>query len=165
MSTTVGLDIEQTPSIQAINALYLAGFIMDIASAVLAFLTARWLERLTPEERAFLEHTFQRRHASRRASLGTPSRFEWSFSLKRLLYTWMGYSLFSPMPLLVIGVACMVAGLYVYAWTQNHLAVALVVTLTGLSVVPLAVGDFYIGQNEGRRRALIERLSEMQGDW
>jgi hypothetical protein len=166
MSITLGLSIpEQTNSIRAINALYLGGLILDIASALLAFLSARWLERLSPEERLFLEETFTRQNEARRSTPRDPTRIRRCWDPRRWFHTWMGYSLFCPMPLLVVGVNCMVAGIYIFAWTQQHIGVALAVTLTAACVVPMVLGDFYIGQNEARRRAVIERLSEMQGDW
>ncbi|KAH6919119.1 hypothetical protein BKA70DRAFT_1089210 [Coprinopsis sp. MPI-PUGE-AT-0042] len=166
MSVTVGLSIsEQTTSIRAINALYLGGLILDVASAVLAFLSARWLERLSQEERLFLENRFTRQNEARRSTGGVPTRIRWSFEGGRLFSTWLGFSLFSPMPLLVLGVTCMVAGIHVFAWTQQHIAVALVVTFASVGVIPMVAGDFYIGPSEPRRRAVIERLSELQGDW
>ena len=69
------------------------------------------------------------------------------------------------MPLLIFGIVCMMAGIYIYVWTQHSVIVASLVTLAGASPLPFIFGDFYIGRDGDRRRKLITRLSEMQGDW
>jgi hypothetical protein len=60
----------------------------------------------------------------------------------------------------------MLTGIYAYVWTQHSVVVAALTTLAGAAAIPFFVGDFYIGRrNVGRRRKLITRMSEMQGDW
>ena len=59
MVVTAGIPkSQQDRAIQAINSFFLSGLILDLMAAVLALLTARWLQRLTPDEKVFLERTF-----------------------------------------------------------------------------------------------------------
>lgn len=164
MTSTVALGASEEPSIaiRAINSLYLSGLLLDITSASLAFLTARWLDRLSSKEKAHLEEAFNNQRNFRRG--GEKKRRPWKFA-EKVFYSWLGYSLFSPMPFLVVGVFCMVGGLYIFVWSQQHVIVASVFTFAGAVVSPMVLGDFCIGQEETRRLRLIERLSEMQGDW
>lgn len=158
------LDSEPDIAIRAINSFYLGGMMLDIASAVLAFLTARWLDRLSEDERAHLELEFCKQDRRRREGDSAQDANTWRM-LDKLFYTWLAFSLFSPMPLLVLGVLCMVFGLFVFAWTQQHTIVASLFTLSAAAVIPMVIGDFFIGLDSGRRKLLIVRLSEMQGDW
>ena len=75
-------------------------------------------------------------------------------------------SLFVSMPLLVIGVVCMVGGLLTYAWSQQPTIVAALLTLACGATLPFAAGDFLIGRkDENKRMDIIYLLSTMQGDW
>jgi membrane protein implicated in regulation of membrane protease activity len=156
MSTTIATPVGgETVALDAINALYLSSLVLDILSALLAFLTARWLELLTEKEKDLLEEKFSHTVLSRQ-----------HLSPRELLfYTWLGQSLFMPMPLLILGIACMIAGIYVYVWTQHAITVAAPVTLAGAATLPFIFGDFFIGKNQEKREKLITRLSEMRGDW
>ncbi|RXW15378.1 hypothetical protein EST38_g10476 [Candolleomyces aberdarensis] len=59
MGATVGVPkLDQDKALHAINSCFLAGLIFDLMAAVLAFVAARWLQRLTPDEKAFLEQQF-----------------------------------------------------------------------------------------------------------
>jgi hypothetical protein len=58
--------------------------------------------------------------------------------------TWVGMSLFVPLPLLIFGILCMMAGIYVLVWTQHTTVVASMVTLAGAACVPFIVGDFLL---------------------
>ncbi|KAM6489889.1 hypothetical protein JOM56_014701 [Amanita muscaria] len=159
MSTTRTLASPETVAIRAANAFFLAGLVLDVLAALLAFLTTRWFERLTEEERTYLEAIFSQKQnnpAKRRWKMGSS---QWFF------YTWLGMSLFVPMPLLILGIVCMMVGIYTYVWTQLSVIVASLVTLAGAGPLPFIFGDFFIGGEPARRRNLIIRLSEMQGDW
>lgn len=62
MSTT--LASPETVAIRAINTFFLSGFVLDILASLLAFLTIRWLERLTKWERGHLEAMFSHRQST-----------------------------------------------------------------------------------------------------
>ena len=154
---------DKTAGFRAVNAFYTGGLILDIMSALLAFLTMRWLERLTEEENDVLERDFLRQQsedeADRRKIRPRRSPFDWIF------YTWMGLSLFAPMPFLILGILCMLVGICTSTWLIHSAVVAALVTLAVASVIPFVAGDFFIGSQRDRRRNLLTRLSEMQGDW
>ncbi|KAI9448668.1 hypothetical protein F5148DRAFT_1250540 [Russula earlei] len=121
--------------------------------AINAFYIARWLERLREGEKNLLEKEFSRRP-------GNLDEERCAFSPKRrslsdtIFYTWLGLSLFVPMPLLILGLICLLAGIYTNVWTQHSIVVAGLVTLAGLP-----------RNRREMRTELIIRLSEMQGDW
>ncbi|KAF5371367.1 hypothetical protein D9615_009669 [Tricholomella constricta] len=192
MSTTLGLTREQeTPALRAVNALFLSGFIFSLMSAFLAFLTSRWFQRLSPEECAYLEVTFeraiQRQHASHRrcssSRLADPrepniergeralsitsdvERDDKSSFIMWLFHEYLAYSLWEPMTLLIIGVGCMILGLLILAWAEHALAVAIVLTAACVFVMPFPLGVFLIRQKRSRRLAIIDLLGKMQGDW
>jgi hypothetical protein len=174
-------------AIRAVNAFWASGLVLDVLAALLAFLTGRWLERLTVRQRIHLEEDFsysngdedgeydqnERHSQDKRYDVEsqlmhgqTQRERPWRTSNSQwLFYTWLGLSLFVPMPLLVFGIVCMVAGIYTYVWTQHSVIVASLVTLAGAVPLPFIIGDFVIGQDDTTRRNLITRLSEMQGDW
>ena len=164
MSTTISTTAaNETMALRAVNAFYAGGLVLDIMSAMLGYPTGRWLQRLTEEEIAILDENFTHRNTHRPSSQTTPPQRS---TLELIYYTWMGLSLFVPMPLLFFGITCMMAGIYTYIWTQHSTVVAALVTLAGGATVPFVIGDFYIGRNNWeRRRKVIHRLSEMQGDW
>ncbi|KAF8074083.1 hypothetical protein FPV67DRAFT_786643 [Lyophyllum atratum] len=162
---------DETIAFRAINAFFLSGLILDMASATLAFLTSRWLQRLTDDEKRLFEDKLRDAKAVRRRkivgasnakqSLGQPQS-NWICSA---FHSWLSLSLFVPMPLLILGVLCMVCGLYVYAWTQHSWIVATLFSIAGGGTLPFLLGVFLIGQQADRRKAIISRLSTMQGDW
>jgi membrane protein YqaA with SNARE-associated domain len=131
-------------------------------AAMLGYLTGRWLERLTEEEKKALDENLTHRN-----TLGSSQPAPQRSTLELVYYTWMALSLFVPMPLLTCGVICMMAGIYTYIWTQHSPVVAALVTLAGGATLPFIVGDYHIGmrKNSKRREEVIRRLSEMQGDW
>ncbi|KAG6908875.1 hypothetical protein DXG01_002949 [Tephrocybe rancida] len=162
MTATIGIGRDaETAALSAVNALFLAGLIFSITSAFLAFLTARWLQRLSNSERTRLEITFEaqsrkrrRRRISKRdndvenrlpGSL-IPDGSEASKEgrqpfARRLVYFYFAYSLFAPMTLLVTGVMCMAMGLWVFAWAEHSLAVGIVVTAVYFIILPFPVGS------------------------
>ena len=155
MSITIGIRrSEETTAIRATNSLFLSGLILDLMAAGLAFLTARWLQRLSDDEQQHLEDAFKNRTGGKKLGL-----------LSDLFIRALAMSLFVPMPLLVIGIACMLAGLIIYVWSQHTIIVAILVTATFAATMPFVAGVFLIGQNPKRRAAIIDRLSTMQGDW
>jgi hypothetical protein len=167
MTTTLSVTPE-TEALRWINALYLVGLVLDVLSALLAFLTTRWLERLTEPEKDLLEMEFSYHnlYADEKAPPLPPSIRPWKTGDRQwFYYTWLGGSLFVPLPLLVLGIMCMVAGLCTYSWTQHPVLVACLVTSASAAPLPFIVGDFSIGRNRDRRKKLILRLSEMQGTW
>lgn len=169
MSTTLSISPE-TKALRSVNILYLGGLVLDILSALLAFLTTRWLERLTEREKDLLETVFSYHNldADEKALRDVTSRLgrPWKTGDRQwFYYTWMGLSLFVPLPLLVLGVICMMAGLCTYTWAQHPVVVASMVTFANVVLLPFIVGDFFIGRKGDRREKLIFRLGEMQGDW
>ena len=186
MVVTAGIPkSQQDRAIQAINSFFLSGLILDLMAAVLALLTARWLQRLTPEEKDFLERTFAAAEHGKHSvpndkdenscphSSGPPNTDDIGHSTlaDRILCAWFATSLFVPMPLLTTGILCLVIGLYVFAWTQQTVIVAIWMTLAGAGTLPFLVGVFAIGRKhdgkavEKRRKLMIRNLSKMQGDW
>ncbi|KAI9460338.1 hypothetical protein F5148DRAFT_1216940 [Russula earlei] len=158
---------EETAADRAISILYIGGLLLDIMAACLAFLTARWLERLRESEKNLLEKVFSGRPGNLDDDDETlafpPNSRSWSDTI---LYTWLGGSLFSPMLLLFSGFTFMVAGIYTSVWAHHSTVVAILITLVGAATLPFVVGDFFIGRKRRERRAqLIFRLSEMQGNW
>ena len=178
---------EENVAIRAVNAFWVSGLVLDILAALLAFLTCRWLDRLTDGEGNHLEKEFSyrncddddeydqtekhnpdKKHDDELQPMQGQQQRErpWRTGDSQwLFYTWLGLSLFIPMPLLVFGIVCMMAGIYTYVWTQHSVIVASLVTVAGAIPLPFIFGDFTIGRDGDRRRKLITRLSEMQGDW
>jgi len=168
MSATIGLTgAQETHLLSAVNALFIGGLVLDLMAASLAFLTSRILQRLTPREKDYLELAFGRQAAQREHPDETEAEVLLApqSRLARINAAWCATSLFAPMPLLAVGVACMLAGLLLYTWSQHATAVAVLVSAAFGATVPFAVGVFSIGREEGKRRAIIGRLSVMQGDW
>ncbi|KAF5371383.1 hypothetical protein D9615_009699 [Tricholomella constricta] len=184
MSTTIGLSRDQeTAALRAVNALFLSGLIICVMAAFLAFLTARWLQRLTDDERMHLEVVFNnrtwRQHLRQTAdhvieqrddgpSEKTPVTCqldEQPSFLVRLIHAYFAYSLFAPMTLLIIGVLCMTVGLLVLAWAEHSLAVAITLTVACLVVLPFPAGVFLIGDKRQTRIVIIQILSRKQGDF
>ena len=160
LSATIRSTNDEAIARRAINAFYTGGLVLDIMAGLLGYLTGRWLERLTEEEKTILDESFTHRNGS--SSQATSQRS----TLKHIYYTWLGLSLFVPMPLLVFGIIFMMAGFYTYIWTQHSIVVAAIVTLAGSATMPFVFGNFYIGRTSLERRAkVIRRLREMQGDW
>jgi hypothetical protein len=169
---------QESIAIRAVNTFYISAMILDIASAMLSFLTSRWLQRLSDDEKELLEFEFSRQaHESGKARLDVVAQKppfpdeekgeDWNQIpfLHKIVYRWFSLSLFIPMPLLVLGVACMICGIYTYTWTQQPIVVATIVTFAGVAVLPFVVGIFLIGRGKERRKVIICRLSLMQGDW
>jgi len=186
-STLTGLS--DSTAVRAVNAFYLSGLIFDLIAACLAFLTSRWLQRLTNSEKHYLQDVFAVQAKAASEGAGTPklkstpelersrspdqnnnpatsSVEEEPFSfLERIFISWFSLALFAPMVFLVLGGVCILAGLYTYTWSQQPLPVAVVVSFTGLSTLPFIIGVFAIGRVDQRRRRIIRRLSRIQGDW
>jgi hypothetical protein len=189
MVVTIGIPkSQQDRAIQAINSFFLGGLILDLMAAVLAFLTARWLQRLTPDEKQFLERKFAAVEHGRDSvpsdksenpclqqdSLPQPPAdgdTESTTLVDKILCAWFAMSLFVPMPLLTMGIFCLIIGSYIFAWTQQAVIVASWMTLAGAGTLPFLVGVFAIGTKhdgkavENRRKILIRNLSKMQGAW
>ncbi|KAF8523903.1 hypothetical protein BU17DRAFT_63548 [Hysterangium stoloniferum] len=183
MGTTLN-GLPDTTSVRATNAFYLSGLILDLMAACLAFLSSRWFQRLTNDEKNFLQDTFTARAAERvqRADPTTSKpkpnsnprhdqengeilKEQQLCGIERLLIPWYSLSLFIPVVFLELGAVCIVAGLYTYTWSQQSLPVALVVSFAGISTIPFVIGVVAIGTVEKRRRNIILQLSRIQGDW
>ena len=153
-------------------------------AAALGFLTSRWLQRLDADEKAHLEHEFERRaeaerrqgnagHLSSSSSSSPPPRGHCEDGekdlecgeAKRILYAYLSISLFVPLLLLIVGAICMISGLLISAWSQHPLVVAILTTTACAATLPFLAGVLLIGRDKRRRKSIISRLSKMQGDW
>jgi hypothetical protein len=160
MSVSIGIEADkQTTAIVVVNALFLSAFVLDVASAFLAFLTSRWFQQLNDEEEKYLEEVFSNSKESNSPSTSSASL------IQRLLHRWFALSLFVAMPLLIIATTFMTVGILVYAWSQQPLRVAIVTTVALALPVPFIAGIFLIGKDPNRRTAIISSLSVMRGDW
>jgi len=188
LSISIGITPE-TASIRATNVLWLSGLILDLMAAFLSYLTSRWLQRLSREEKMLLERVFdeqQRNTARRRDYLDVEGGVEktsnnhnagdndidhnlhamkplrWNDKLVEICFS---TSLLVSMPLLAFGSLCMVVGLIVYTWSQHPTVVASIVTGIFVVNLPFLAGVILISRKSSRRRAIIHRLSAMQGTW
>ena len=191
MSTTVGIPKDQeTVALRAINSLFLCGLVSDLVAAILAFLTARWLQRLTDAEFVFLEDKFEEQEnplSNKAATLPTTSGegdeetgndnntqksdvdtiIDRETFIMKVLYEYFATCLFAPMPLLTVGLMCMIGGLVGLAWSQQPTIVGVLLTVACLMVSPFVVGVLTIGRKgkEVRRKHIIMHLSRKRGDW
>ncbi|KAG6873059.1 hypothetical protein C0995_003539 [Termitomyces sp. Mi166 len=191
MASTMGIGRDaETAALTVINSLYLAGFAFNITSALLAFLTARWLQCLTMDERSYFETTFEasdklylRRSRTsgrlRDVEQGLSARpnpdccqssisskeVEHAFNTPTLVHFFFAYTLFVPMSLLITGFLFMSIGLLVFAWTEHSLPVGIVLTVVYLILLPFSIGVFMIGRNPETRLAVIYALSKREGNW
>lgn len=131
--------------------------ILDIVAATGSFLSTRWFERLTDDQKQCLEDVFAERDKKRANAEESPDLPPWHIR-------YMAYSLFSNFLVLVIGTGCMMAGLLTFAWTQSKPAAA-VVTACFLVSAPFLLGMFLIGRDDERRRLVIKRLAWIHGVW
>src|SRR5277367_2150340 len=98
MSVSIGIEADkQTTAVVVVNALFLSAFVLDVASAFLAFLTSRWFQQLNDEEKKYLEEVFSSSKESHSPSTSTSASL-----IQRLLHRWFALSLFVAMPLLII---------------------------------------------------------------
>jgi hypothetical protein len=150
---------------RVVNVFCYGGLILDVTAAMLAFLTGRWLDRLTESEKSLLEQKVSHNPSNSDVDSLSFSPFQHSWS-DTILCTWLSISLFIPLPLLVLGFMFMLAGVYANVWAHHSTVVASLVTLFGAATLPFVAGDFFIGRNRKERRMkVITRLSKMQGDW
>lgn len=183
MSTSITIPTP-TPAIQAANALYLCGFVLDLMSAFVSFLTARWLQLLLADERRLLEECFSERLEERinrnrrqKAELDIEAsqmceekpqtivgntRFP---KIPSLPIRFFASSLFSSFPMLIWGVASLLIGLTIYIWSTQPIVVAALVTLAYTGTLPFLLGIFLIGKKKKRRESIIITLSWKIGDW
>ncbi|KAG8762474.1 hypothetical protein FRC19_003687 [Serendipita sp. 401] len=177
MSISINTSLEdQSTKVCIINALFVGGLVLDLVASFLAFLTARWLQRLSKTERAELEQVFEAKN-----SKGLKGALEKGTSTanqtqpptppptptpgERIILFWCSLSLFIPMPLLVLGVICMTLGIEIYVWTFHKTIVGILVSFAYVALVPFVVGVFTIGSGEERRKGVIHELGKRQGDW
>ncbi|KAG8789370.1 hypothetical protein FRC20_006401 [Serendipita sp. 405] len=167
---------EQTIKLCFINGLFMGGLILDLVASFLAFLTARWLQRLSAEERSKLEEIFTDKSSPRKNDEEQPAIDEQELQKQqqqqqqedlfdRILHFWLSFSLFSSMPLLVLGVMCMAAGIGIYVLTCHKPIVGVLVILAYVGLAPIVVGIFLIGSGKKRRMGVIHELGKRRGDW
>ncbi|KAG9040574.1 hypothetical protein FS842_002983 [Serendipita sp. 407] len=165
----------QTTAIRLINAFFLMGLVLDIISAFLAFLTYRWLQRLSHEESVYLEEVFEAPITSLKDEEEAPGVDDEecttdatnsnSSSIEGWIVSWSALSLFIPMLFLILGVSSMAVGIQIFIWTQQKLMVAILVTIAYVTVIPFIIGLFIIGKDRERRRKIIRNLGKKRGDW
>lgn len=165
---------EDTITIRAINALFLGAMLIDIMSAMMGYLTVRWLERMRDAEQELLNKVLQRKtNAQRNRRDSTePKKPPVDFEAESinipppsLAQKIMALSLLIPLPFLIIGVVSMLVGIYIFIWSEHPTVVAIIVTAFGGITLPFIICDFIIGRKNNRRRRIIRRICEMQGDW
>jgi hypothetical protein len=184
------LDTPDSPATRTTKALFLGGLLIDIMSAMMGYLTIRWLERMRDAEQKLLDKLLHLKTNGQKADATRPSvnaevgendgvsrpnkrkdagidfdRESINISRPRLVHQFMALSLLIPFPFLVVGCICMLVGIYVYVWSQLPTSVAVAVTILGGSTVPFIVCDCCIGRDEDRRKFIIRRICELQGDW
>ncbi|KAJ3532028.1 hypothetical protein NMY22_g7912 [Coprinellus aureogranulatus] len=160
------INSEDTPSVRAVNALFLGGMLIDIMSAMMGYLTIRWLERMRDAEQDLLNKLLHLKTNAEKAKRREPIDFDAEgIPSPRLVHKFMALSLLIPLPFLIIGCICMLVGIYIYVWSQHPTSVAIAVTVLGGTTLPFILCDFCIGRNENRRKFIIRRICELQGDW
>ena len=168
MNTTLSVNPE-TKALRWINSLYLVSLVLNVLSALSAFLVTLWLERLTEPEKDLFEMVFSYHnplYAGEEARATPPSLRPWKIGDRQwFYYTWLGLSFFVPLPLLILGILCMMAGLCTYSWTQHPVVVASLVTSASVAPLPFVLNIFIVGRNRDRRNKLIIRQCEMQRNW
>ncbi|KAJ3566022.1 hypothetical protein NP233_g7262 [Leucocoprinus birnbaumii] len=171
--------------LQAVNSLYIIGLVLDVLSAMLAFLSTRWLELLSKDERAFLEQEFLVKWHRRALVPGvdtethdhdldaekgqkSPRAPDVPQTLafhQQVFYQWVAFSLCLPMPLLCFGIVCMLAGILTFVWSNQPVVVAVLVSVSIVVTIPFILGAFMVGRdNPGRKRVIVE-LVKRQGNW
>jgi hypothetical protein len=195
MSTTVGTPkSEETIALRAINALFLCGLVIDLLTAFLAFLTSRWLQRLTDNEKVILEQVFEAQDRLAAMQRGLIADIEQTLPsspgekvtknemqavavstvvephsfIERMEYSFLATCLFAPMPMLAVGLFCMISGLLTFAWTQHSTIVGAFVSAACFTTLILITGVLLIGRStRGREKRIhiIHRLSKLRGDW
>jgi len=159
-----------TPTVRAINSFFIGGMLLDIMAAMMGYLTIRWLERLRDDEQRILDKVLTYKTNARKLS-GKPEAVvpydndSIKIAPPGLMHKFMALSLMIPLPFLMIGTIAMLAGIYVHVWNSQPLVVSIVVTIFGSMTAPFIICDFCIGRNMERRRFIIRRISELQGDW
>jgi len=157
MSAT--LSNTSTLSARFINAFWLAGIFLDVFAAVLAALTARWLEVLHPPDVEFLNNTWTAEEEDIPPLKPDQSRKH----RKGFIEYWVAMALFSGLGVLVAGVTSFFVGLMIFIWTQQPLLVSIIGTIPCVLLTPL-VGCLFIPHVDGRRN-IIEILARKKGNW
>ncbi|KAG8823123.1 hypothetical protein FRC17_009401 [Serendipita sp. 399] len=183
MSITISTPLEeQTTATCFINAFFLMGLVLDIMSAFLAFLTFRWFQRLSNEEKQYLEDSFDSRRTMTTPSEGDDEEAQRQSQQRKggkvkgtdkgmkplrmgerieaVIVSWSSFSLFIPWTLLTTGISFMALGIQIFVWTRQKLMVSILVTITYLVVI-----IFMIGREQKRRKRIIRKLTKRQGDW
>ncbi|KAJ2933371.1 hypothetical protein H1R20_g3721, partial [Candolleomyces eurysporus] len=166
---------EDTTTTRAINALFLGAMLIDIMSAMMGYLTIRWLERMRDAEQELLNKVLQRKTNALRGQKRDstePKKPPVDFDAEStkipppsLAQKLMALSLLIPLPFLIIGVISMLVGIYIHIWSEHPTVVAIIVTVFGGITLPFILCDFIIGRKDDRRRRIIRRICELQGDW
>jgi len=144
-----------------ILAFWIAGLFCDVFGAVLATLTARWLEVLQPPDVEFLNNTW----AANKKDLRPPTHEQSRRHRKGLIEYCVAMALFSSPGTVAVGVILFIVGLMVYIWSQQPLLVSIIATLPCAILTPLIACLFIPHQAAGGRRNVIELLARQKGNW
>jgi len=156
---SASLSNNSTLSAKLVNAFWLAGIFLDVFAAVLAALTARWLEVLHPPDVEFLNNTW----AAEREDIPPLKPDQSRKHRKGFIEYWVAMALFSGLGVLAAGVTSFVIGLMIFIWSQQPLLVSIIGTIPCALLAPL-VGCLFIPHVEGRRN-IIEILARKKGNW
>jgi membrane protein implicated in regulation of membrane protease activity len=135
-------------ALKFVNAFWISGIFLDVIGAVLATLTARWFELLDEDECDHLA-----------VHLATPSKSSPTWTRSYIIAT----ALFSPMPVVAVGVALLLIGLVVYVWAAQPLLVSVTSTLTFAILAPFVA--IYFIPHADRKKDIIECLGRKRGAW
>jgi hypothetical protein len=147
--------------------------LIDIMSALMGYLTIRWLERMRDAEQELLHKVLQRKTnllKSKEINNTEPQSVNFesnsiNIPAPSLAQKIMALSLLIPLPFLIIGVVSMLVGIYIFIWSEHPTVVAIIVTVFGGITLPFIICDFIIGRKTRRRKGIIRRICELQGDW
>jgi uncharacterized protein DUF6535 len=154
---SASLSENSTIPAQLVNAFWLAGIYVDILGAVLAIISARWLELLITKETQKLT-----RNQQRSAERTTPK------PRCSLLDTIIAFALFSGVAVVGGGVGLFLIGLVIYVWTRQPLLVAIISTIPLAVLFPLVVITLFplvamcIFPQSGRKKAILELLARIR---
>jgi Family of unknown function (DUF6535) len=144
-----------TTASRLVNAFWLAGLILDVFGAVIATLTARWLEVLDDRQVEFLDKTW----SADPTTLPQPQHnFERVF-----IDTVIANAIFSGLPIVACGVILFLIGLVIRIWEKQPLVVSVISTIPFAVLAPLVAVVFY--PHSTRKNNIIQILKHKRGEW
>ena len=142
-----------TLAVKFVNALWISAIFLDIFGAVLATMSARWLELLNDDD---TEHFIDNwtTPVPRR-----PGKCIFDEMINYIIAT----ALFSPLGIVMLGIGCLVAGLVIYVWAKQPLLVSIISTTT-FAILTFLCSSCFIPHSD-RRKDIIECIGRKRGTW